>query len=212
MSYSYRPRHGYDIRVKPPQEDREKPPVWARSHTRNCDLEDCQRKAVVRVAKSPRDAQTKIWLCSDHARAHNAHWNFFDGLTDAEAAAARLANIYGDRPTWKMSKNERARTTAGASGPAELKDAYGIFTEAVKAAARARAPMMRNGRPVSKLQEKAFATLELAVTSQATDIRHRYAELVRRFHPDANGGDRSAETQLQETVRAHHILKKAGFC
>lgn len=210
MSYSYRPRFGYDIRVRPPRQGVE-PPIWAREHTRLCDREGCDRKAVVRASKSPRDAQAKVWLCEAHAKAHNAQWNFFDGLSPAEAEAARLANIYGDRPTWKMGKNERARSSARTRGPADLRDAYGIFTEAVKAASRSRGAL-RNGRPVSKLQEKAFATLDLSANAEAGDIRRRYAELVRRFHPDANGGDRSAETQLQEVVRAHHILKKAGFC
>lgn len=210
MSYSYRPRFGYDIRVRPPRQGAE-PPIWAREHTRLCDREGCDRKAVVRASKSPRDAQAKVWLCEAHAKAHNAQWNFFDGLSPAEAEAARLANIYGDRPTWKMGKNERARSSARMRGPTDLRDAYGIFTEAVKAASRSRGEL-RNGRPVSKLQEKAFATLDLSANAEAGDIRRRYAELVRRFHPDANGGDRSAETQLQEVVRAHHILKKAGFC
>ncbi len=210
MGYSYRPRFGYDIRVKPPRKGAE-PPVWAREHTRLCDREGCEQKAVVRAAKSPRETQAKVWLCQDHARAHNAQWNFFEGLSASEAEAARLANIYGDRPTWKMGKNERARKSARTRGPADLRDAYGIFTEAVRTAANTHSPQ-RNGRPVTKLQEKAFATLELSADSEAGDIRRRYAELLRRFHPDANGGDRSAETQLQDVVRAHHILKKAGFC
>lgn len=210
MTYSYRPRHGYDIRVKPPSSGAE-PPVWARQNTRLCDREGCDKKAAVRVSKSPRETQSKVWLCADHAKAHNAQWNFFEGLSEAEAEAARLANIYGDRPTWKMGKNERARAAAKARGPADLRDTYGIFSEAVKAAAQSQANL-RNGRPVTKLQEKAFVTLELTVNAEAGEIRRRYAELLRRFHPDANGGDRSAETQLQEVVRSHHILKKAGFC
>lgn len=211
MSFPYRPRHGFDIRVRPPQEEAAAAPAWARGHTRACDAPECQRIAVVRVAKSPRAATEKLWLCADHARAHNAQWNFFDGMSPEEAEAARLANIYGDRPTWAMGKNERARTSARARGPADLRDAFGIFSEAVKTSHRVR-PDMRDGRPVSKLQSKAFQTLDLPVSAPAADIRKRYAELLRRFHPDVNGGDRSAETQLQDVVRAHHILKKAGFC
>ena len=210
MSYSYRPRHGYDIRVRPPRKEAE-PPAWAKGHTRVCDHEGCDKKAAVRVSKSPRETQAKIWLCQDHARAHNAQWNFFDGMSEKEAEAARLSNIYGDRPTWKMGKNERARTSAKARGPADLHDAYGVFTEAVKTAARTRG-QVRNGRPITKLQEKAFVTFDLPASAASSEIRKRYAELVRRFHPDSNGGDRSTETQLQEVVRAHHILKKAGFC
>jgi len=212
MAKSYRPRHGFDIRVRPPKEDAATAaPAWARQHTRTCDSDSCQRVAVVRVAKSPREETTKLWLCAEHARAHNAQWNFFAGMSVEEAEAARLANIYGDRPTWSMGKNERARTTARARGPADLRDAFGIFSEAVKTSRAAR-PDMRDGRPVSKLQSKAFATLDLPVSAPAADIRKRYGELLRRFHPDVNGGDRSAEGQLQEVVRAHHILKKAGFC
>lgn len=211
MAFPYKPRHGYDIRVRPPRDAAAETPAWARGHTRPCDQEGCQRIAIVRVAKSPREALTKLWFCEDHARAHNARWNFFDGMSAEESEAARLANIYGDRPTWAMGKNERARTAARARGPADLRDAFGIFSEAVKASQAAR-PETREGRPVSKLQSKAFATLDLAVSAPAAEIRKRYAELLRRFHPDVNGGDRSAEGQLQEVVRAHHILKKAGFC
>jgi hypothetical protein len=210
MSYSYKPRHGYDIRVRPPG-DQPPAPSWARGHTRACDADLCQHIAVVRVAKSPRETASKLWLCADHARAHNARWNFFDGMSPEEAEAARLANIYGDRPTWAMGKNERARTSARARGPADLRDAFGIFSEAVKASHRVR-PDLRDGRPVSKLQSRAFLTLDLPISAPAGDIRKRYADLLRRFHPDVNGGDRSAETQLQDVVRAHHILKKAGFC
>jgi len=210
MSYSYRPRHGFDIRVKPPGE-RKEPPAWARNHTRKCDQEGCEEKAVVRAAKSPRETAVKIWLCAEHARAHNAKWNFFDGLSESEAEAARLANIYGDRPTWAMGKNERARTAAKARGPADLRDSFGLFAEAVKSSPSAQ-NSLRDGRPVSKLQKKAFETLDLTVSAPASDIRKQYAEMLRRFHPDANGGDRGAEAQLQEVVKAHQILKKAGFC
>ena len=42
-----------------------------------------------------------------------------------------------------------------------------------------------------------------------TQIRVRYTELVKRCHPDANGGDRSAETRLQRVIKAYKTLKKA---
>ena len=70
----------------------------------------------------------------------------------------------------------------------------------------------REGRVLPKLQVQAFETLGLKITAPAPEIRRRYAELVRRYHPDANGGDRSAETQLSAVVRAHQILKKARIC
>jgi curved DNA-binding protein CbpA len=42
-------------------------------------------------------------------------------------------------------------------------------------------------------------------------VRARYAELVKRYHPDSNGGDRSYEAQLGKVVRAYQTLKSAGL-
>jgi DnaJ-class molecular chaperone len=36
--------------------------------------------------------------------------------------------------------------------------------------------------------------------------------LVKRHHPDANGGDRTSEDQLREIIQAYNYLKSAGFC
>ena len=207
----YQPRHGFDIRVKPPKDEDKNPPAWAKDHTRICDHDHCDAKAAVRVAKSPRQPDEKLWLCAPHAREHNKNWNYFDGMSAKEAETARLANIYGDRPTWSMGKNDRARAAAKTRGPADMADAHGLFTEAAQKFKDARGGY-RDGRKLTKLQEKAFETLDLKSNAKKTEIKKRYAELVRRFHPDSNDGDRSAETQLAEVVRAHTILKKAGIC
>lgn len=207
----YTPRHGFDIRVKPPKDDKKSAPSWAAAHTRECDIEECEEKAAVRSSKSPREPNEKIWLCAAHAREHNKNWNFFEGLSKGEAEAAKLANIYGDRPTWSMGKNDRASAAAKAKGPADMADAHGVFTDAAKSFMTKRGHY-RDGRKVPDLQVKAFQTMDLKVSAKSSEIRKRYAELVRRFHPDSNEGDRSAETQLQEVVKAHAILKKAGFC
>jgi len=208
--YAYKPRLGFDIRVRPPEESARET-GWAGASERLCDSPGCPQHAAVRVAKSPRELHAKRWLCAEHAREHNLRWNFFDGLSEAEAAAARLSGVYGDRPTWSLGRNDRARASARARGPADMFDAFGLFRDAARARGADAGPS-RNGRQLPRLQAKAFETLGLPVSASAGEIRRRYAELVRRFHPDANGGDRSAETQLSEVVRAHQILKKARLC
>jgi curved DNA-binding protein CbpA len=40
-------------------------------------------------------------------------------------------------------------------------------------------------------------------------LRRRYSELVRRYHPDRNGGDRSLERQLGQVIEAYQTLKGA---
>ncbi|MES2136752.1 MAG: DnaJ domain-containing protein, partial [Pseudomonadota bacterium] len=38
----------------------------------------------------------------------------------------------------------------------------------------------------------------------------RYSGLVRRYHPDKNGGDRSHEGRLGEVIEAYQLLRKAA--
>ena len=48
-----------------------------------------------------------------------------------------------------------------------------------------------------------------AQTADAATIRRRYTELLKRCHPDANGGDRSTEHKLQRVIKAFRTLRKA---
>ena len=48
---------------------------------------------------------------------------------------------------------------------------------------------------------------ELDANATVTSIRARYKELVKRHHPDANGGDRSSEDKLREIIQAYNYLR-----
>ena len=61
-------------------------------------------------------------------------------------------------------------------------------------------------------ERKAFDTLGLEIDATATEIKARFKELVKRHHPDANGGDRSTEDRLREIIQAYNYLKSAKFC
>ena len=51
--------------------------------------------------------------------------------------------------------------------------------------------------------------LGLDVDCDRRALRRRYAELLRRFHPDRTGGDRTYETALQDVIAAYTQLKSA---
>lgn len=211
--YSYRPRAGFDIRIKPTKGGKNAKKSWAKQEARKCDAEGCDLPAEVRAAKSPDHLDEYMWFCKEHAREHNKNWNFFAGKSDAQAAAIREQARYGDRPTWQMSKNGRAAAAAraGVDGKANIDDTIGVFAQGPNTSPEMDGAF-REGRKLTKLQTQAFKTLNLPVNASGSDIRKRYAELVKRFHPDSNEGDRGAEEQLREVIKAHQLLKKANFC
>ncbi len=67
-------------------------------------------------------------------------------------------------------------------------------------------------RPVRNAERKAFDVMGLETDASATDIKAKFKVLVKRHHPDANGGDRSCEDRLREIIQAYNYLKSVGYC
>ena len=64
----------------------------------------------------------------------------------------------------------------------------------------------------SKKSEKAFQILEYNSKSTKNQIRKKFKEVVKKLHPDTNGGDNSQEDLLKEVISAYKYLKSQGHC
>ena len=62
---------------------------------------------------------------------------------------------------------------------------------------------------LTNAEQRALAVLGLGEDSDLKAVRASYSKLVRRFHPDRNGGDRSHEARLGEVIEAYQLLRKA---
>ncbi|MBV8685631.1 MAG: J domain-containing protein [Alphaproteobacteria bacterium] len=142
------------------------------------------------------------WLCLDHVREFNARYNYFSGMSTDEIEAAQ--NPYGgwDRET-------RAFATGGADAPprwADFADPLDAIGARFRRAPAGEAPR-GDGRELSGEDRRNLKTLGLAADADRRGLRRRYAELLRRYHPDHNGGDRSHEGTLQAVIEAYTRLK-----
>ena len=66
-------------------------------------------------------------------------------------------------------------------------------------------------RTIRNAERKAFDTLGLEIEASAVQVKARFKELVKRHHPDVNGGDRSTEDRLVEIIQAYNYLKSVGM-
>ncbi len=140
------------------------------------------------------------FLCHDHVREHNARYNFFTGMSPEEISEAQS-------PIAGWERVSRPFASLGGDPP----PAWSDFTDPLDAIG---ARFARRGGPPAQSQfnraeRRAMAVLGLGDESTRHALRQRYSMLVRRYHPDKNGGDRSHERKLGEVIDAYQLLRRS---
>ncbi len=207
-----RKQRGAESEADPRETLKEKPAL------RRCEWAGCRAVGLHRAPRlGARGAGTQEnqyrWSCADHIREFNQSYDFFQGMSDAEIATFQRDALTGHRPTWGLGVNATPGYNAG-YGPrprsgAGFRDAFGLFEDAARSTQEKPEPRRRAPRT---LERQALQTLGLDDTASLNEIKSRYKELVKRHHPDANGGDRSAEERLRKVIQAYDYLRKSGFC
>src|SRR5262249_21271868 len=151
-------------------------------------------------------------FCLDHVRLYNRSYNYFAGMNDAAIAAYQKDAVTGHRPTWTMGVNSAGPTRAAppgaaAEGPAGTRQGRVFMFGRSGFGAQAAAPEPEPRRKLRNLERRSLQALHLDAMATGPQIKARYKELVKRHHPDANGGDRSSEDRLQEIIQAYNYLK-----
>lgn len=209
-AFQYKPKF-VDIRVRPPtaEEAARDDDVYAlKPGERACDHPGCRLAATARAPKSREMLNEHYWFCQAHAAEYNRQWNFFAGMSEGEIRERQAQSATGDRPTWQFKASRFSREAAAAAhgfGKGQgYRDPFNLF-----GGGAARAAPEPERRRLGKLERNALADLDLDEDADQAKIRARYLELVKRCHPDSNGGDRSAEHKLQRVIKAYQALKKA---
>ena len=198
----YRPRFGYDIRINATRPQPRPAKVGKR-----CAKPGCLEPAEVNVPKSRDNLDDRQWLCRDHLRQHNAQWDFFAGMSDSEIERFCLDSITGHRPTWPLGKRSAGKTDQPRAAYANygFQDGFAVFDAGAEAT-----PQPKKSR-LTKGQLDALAILNLEENASLHEIKARYKELVKRFHPDANGGNRGTEERLRQVITAYGHLRATGL-
>jgi hypothetical protein len=193
------------IRVKPDQDRRRQTggPV--------CEWPKCKLAAAHKAPKSRGEGQAYWHFCLDHVREYNASYNFFAGMSDSDVASYQKDAMIGHRPTWKMGMNGGKPTARSHSARFQpdldaADDPTGLFRHFGSRPAGEKA-RPAEARVVHNAERKALDALGLEAETTMSEIKVRFKALVKRHHPDVNGGDRSTEDRLREIIQAYKYLK-----
>ena len=169
---------------------------------RPCDQPGCTAEGLYRAPKS-RDRLTDYYVfCLDHVRDYNSTWDYYRGMSQDEIEAHIRNDTVWQRPTWPLGSfgSNHSRDPLDA-----IRDGFGFFAEHREE----RKAAEEQWRPRSA-EERALSILGLKPPMVFAEIKRRYKELVKRLHPDANGGDKGAEEQLKVINQAYSTLKQAA--
>jgi curved DNA-binding protein CbpA len=200
------PKYFEKIRVRPD------PEAELKSRAPRCQWDGCPEAGTHRAPVGRMKEGEYFRFCFDHVREYNKGFNYFSGLADSEIARYQKEALTGHRPTWKMGANGASRSSPdfaqARSGRAgyyrNVRDPFNLFGGGARSA-----PRQRKAGP---LEAKALESLGLDTNATGADIKARYKELVKRHHPDANGGDRGSEDRFRDVLHAYRVLKQAGLC
>lgn len=212
----------YDIRVKPRSgPNGKKARRTAPPKKRVCEWKGCSELGEHKAPKSPDQLREWRWFCAEHVRDYNKSWNYFEGMGEDEIRDHMdHANMW-DRPTWKVGTNPDGNKTAkpgfepgkdrpGGFNPAGGRgDPYDLFDDGPGAEQASRS--WKAGSHLPQRTRTALANLNLDESASLQDIKTRYKELLIRFHPDTNGGDRSTEERLTQVIDAFNHLRAVKF-
>ena len=138
-------------------------------------------------------------LCLDHVRQHNSKYNYFEGMSPDEITEAQRPLADWERPSRRFGRDG-----------ADPMPAWADFADPLDAIA-ARFRVADRGPPqrFTPNERRALGALGLGEDAELHDVRSSYSKLVRKYHPDRNGGDRSQEKRLGDVIDAWQTLKKA---
>lgn len=191
------PRRGATASISAPDPD---------AQQRRCDAPGCTGAGEYRAPRSRAALNDYLWFCLPHVREYNAAWDYYRGMGPEEIEAHLRQDAAWQRPTWPLGRLGGHRRF----DPELLRDPLGVLHGTPLHAARrgrAEAPRAEKAAQPPPELRAALDVLGLDWPVEPPALRARYKELAKRYHPDANGGDRQAEERLKDVNRAYSLLR-----
>jgi DnaJ-domain-containing protein 1 len=166
---------------------------------RACDCPGCDQAGHYRAPRSRDQLREYYWFCLDHVREYNKRWDYLGGLSAEEIEVRIRQDTVWERPTWPFAEiRKHEQQIRDSINRSFFSDAW---DEVEPVAGEAVPPQPTIG------ESDALAVLGLSLPAEFAAIKARYRLLVKRHHPDANGGSREAEEKLKIINHAFTTLK-----
>jgi len=169
----------------------------------NCQWIDCKEGGKYRAPVN-RELRKFYCLCLEHVRKYNSQWNYHEGMSESEIELEIRNSTTWDRPTWPVGNP--GKRSVGWHGTSDI---FGILGNA----ANKKDPCTERENRVKEIKlgtehKKALKIFNLEGRVSVKILKSRYKLLVKKYHPDANGGCAKAGQRMKLINLAYAKLRE----
>ena len=162
-----------------------------------CDWKDCYEIGTFKAPNERDNSKNFRLLCKKHIKEFNKSWNYFDGMSQDEITAFLKSDLTWHKPTQKFGSRDNFFNILWNNA---LDDKLNIFKSSnFKDFKKTK---------VSQQDKDALQVMELNEEVKWAQIQSKFKELVKKYHPDKNQGNKKFEDKLKKITLAYSQLKK----
>ena len=176
---------------------------WEKEQFKECDKENCNKKGEFKAPKSRLELNNYYYFCIEHIKEYNKSWDFYKGLSVNQIESSMREDIIWNRPSWPLKGN-----------PQKVMEQINNFFDTEFNGLNAK----ENGHKyfknklldenLTKDESQALELLNLKLPLSLDKIKKNYKKLVKIFHPDVNGNNKTAEEKFKEINKSYKTLLK----
>jgi len=162
-----------------------------------CDWENCKNQGLYKAPVEKDNSKKFRLLCLQHIKIFNKNWNYFQNMSDQEIEYFIKSDITWHKTTKNFGSTDNFFNILWNNA---LDDKLNIFkTTGFKDFKKAN---------ISQTDRDALEVMELNDEVKWEKIHAKFKELVKKYHPDKNQGNKLLEDKLKKITLAYSQLKK----
>ena len=170
--------------------------------SRICDHKDCDLAGEYRAPKD-RHLKEYYWFCLKHVTEYNKSWNFYEGMSQKEIEEENKLDGIWHAPSWKFGISLDKIQKAG-----NLNDPFEIYNTYMKKPASDKVNNFKINPKLTVFELEALKFFKLNYPYTEKELKNKYKDLVKQYHPDVNNGSKEFENIFKKTVEFYNLLLK----
>ena len=171
----------------------------AKNFEKKCDEINCDQVGEYSAPKSP-NSNERYNFCLEHIKLYNKRWNYFAGKSQNEIYEFQKNDFFEGKPTKPF--------TNGSASKIKFEFLYSFDAEKIKFNKRRKKFESSLNCGFNEQVESSLKILNLKVDVNSCQLKVRYKNLVKKYHPDVKNNIKNKEKKMKEINKAYKVLQK----